>query len=518
LSDEDSGFSDSNTSAILLTNRLKLALLMEMIARSSVTMVAILLLLESAPLYALAAVDPVSSDPPTGACPSTITQSSSQTITVGNSVACNTGTPNFYHLDVSYWRAFNMAVFTGSRQFNVTSVSFAVENAQSGSGSGQPAIVRLYTNAGGAFPGGVRTTIAETNITVADQTQSIVNVPLFATVPAGTSELVMQVFTPDGEATHDVLFIGTNAAPQSGPSYVSSVACDTPMPTDTADLGFPNAHIILSVHGSCATGPPTPAAALNISTRLRVEIGDNVMIGGFIVTNASTSLVLRGIGPSLTSLGITDALPDPVLELRGPTGAVIYQNNNWQDDPAQAAQISAAGLGLANPLESGIASTLAPGAYTAILSGRNQTIGVGLVELYNTNQTSGAQLANISTRGFVQTGTNVMIGGFILGGSSGNARVAIRGIGPSLSQSGVTNALADPTLALHDSNGTTLVSNDNWHDDPSSATQLSTYGLGLQSNLESGIFLTLPPGTFTAILAGRNGGTGVGLVEVYNLQ
>ena len=111
-----------------------------------------------------------------------------------------------------------------------------------------------------------------------------------------------------------------------------------------------------------------------------------------------------------------------------------------------------------------------------------------------------------------------MIGGFILGGSSGTTRVAIRGIGPSLALSGVSNPLADPTLALHDGNGTTLVSNDNWQDDPSSASQLSTYGLGLRSSLESGIFLTLPPGAFTAILAGRNGGTGVGLVEVYNLQ
>src|SRR5204863_1994975 len=140
---------------------------------------------------------------------------------------------------------------------------------------------------------------------------------------------------------------------------------------------------------------------------------------------------------------------------------------------------------------------------------RNQTTGVGLVEIYNTDQAAGAQLANISTRGFVQTGSNVMIGGFILGGSSGNTRVAIRGIGPSLSQSGVSNVLADPTLALHDGNGTTLISNDNWQDDPSSANQLSTHGLALQNNLESGIFITLPPGTFTAILAGRNGGTGV---------
>jgi hypothetical protein len=111
-----------------------------------------------------------------------------------------------------------------------------------------------------------------------------------------------------------------------------------------------------------------------------------------------------------------------------------------------------------------------------------------------------------------------MIGGFVLGGDTGNTQVAIRGIGPSLSHSGLSNVLADPTLELHDGNGTTLVSNDNWQDDPASASQLAAIGLALNNNLESGIFATLPPGAFTAILAGKNGGTGIGLVEVYNVQ
>jgi hypothetical protein len=162
--------------------------------------------------------------------------------------------------------------------------------------------------------------------------------------------------------------------------------------------------------------------------------------------------------------------------------------------------------------------TLQPGAYTVILTGQGQTTGVGLVEVYDNDQAADSQLANLSTRGFVQTGNNVMIGGFILGGDTGDTQVAIRGIGPSLTQSGLSNVLADPTLELHDSNGTTLVSNDNWQDDPASASQLAINGLALQNNLESGIFTVLPPGAFTAILAGKNGGTGIGLVEVYNLQ
>ena len=140
------------------------------------------------------------------------------------------------------------------------------------------------------------------------------------------------------------------------------------------------------------------------------------------------------------------------------------------------------------------------------------------MEVYDTTPAASSQLANISTRGFVQTGDNVMIGGFILGGNTGNTSVAVRGIGPSLSQSGLSNVLADPTLELRDSNGALLVANDNWQDDPVSAAQLTAHGLAPQNSLESGIFASLPPGAFTAILAGKNGGTGIGLVEIYNVH
>jgi len=456
---------------------------------------------------------------PTQSCPSTITHSSSQAIILGNSISCNTGPPGGFHFDTSYWRAFNMATFTGSQEYRITSVSFGIENARSGSGSGQPLTVRLYTNAGGAFPGGNRTPISSTSVNLVNQTQTIFNLPLAVTVPAGTSELVMEVFAPSGQDAENSFFIGSNTGTQTGPSYVSSANCGNPQPTDTADLGRPDMHIVFNVNGSCGTGPPTPAKALNIATRLRVETGDNAMIGGFIVTgSAAKPLVLRGIGPSLATLGISDFLSDPVLSLHGANGATLNQDDNWQDDPAQAAQINAAGLAPQDPRESGLAVTLTPGAYTAILSGKNQATGVGLVEIYDTNEATNSQLGNISTRGLVQTGSNVMIGGFILGGSTGNTRTAIRGIGPSLGQSGLSNVLENPTLELHDGNGTTLVANDNWQDDPTSAAALSANGFALQNNLESGIFMSLPPGNFTVILAGRDGGTGIGLVEIYNLQ
>jgi hypothetical protein len=252
---------------------------------------------------------------------------------------------------------------------------------------------------------------------------------------------------------------------------------------------------------------------------MRVEAGNNVLIGGFIINgNAPKSVAVRGIGPSLSAFGISDALVDPTLELRASDGSLIIQNDNWEDNPAQASQLVALGLAPRDPKESGVIQTVGPGAYTAILAGKNQGTGVGLVEIYDTNGTADSQLDNISTRGFVRTGENVMIGGFILGGNPNTSRIALRGLGPSLAQFGLNPALADPTLELHDSNGTTLVANDDWQSDPASAAALTAAGFALSDPKESGIFTSLPAGQFTAILAGKNGGIGIGLVEIYNLR
>lgn len=240
------------------------------------------------------------------------------------------------------------------------------------------------------------------------------------------------------------------------------------------------------------------------------------MIAGFIVSgNGSQPVVLRGIGPSLASSGLEDVLLDPVLELRGANGALIMQNNDWED--TQGALIEGTIYEPTDDRESVIVASLQPEAYTAILTGNGQTTGVGLVEVYDNDQGADAQLANISTRGFVQAGDNVMIGGFILGDGALNTRVALRGIGPSLAQAGISNPLSDPTLALHDGNGALLISNNDWNDDPLSASQLLFHNLGLQDSRESGIFTSLPPGLYTAILAGSNGGIGVGLIEIYNI-
>ena len=292
----------------------------------------------------------------------------------------------------------------------------------------------------------------------------------------------------------------------------------TPSPTPTVSPTPSATPTPSSTPTATPTATPSPAQALNISTRMRVDTGNNVLIGGFIVTGTDPkNVVIRGIGPSLGSLGVPDALADPTLELRGSDGSLILANDNWESDPAQAAQLMALGLALPNPNEAGLVATVQPASYTAVLAGKDQTTGVGLMEIYDTNPAASSQLANISTRGLVLTESNVMIGGFILGGNN-DTNVAIRGIGPSLAQAGITDFLADPTLELRDSNGTLLVSNDNWQDNSVSAAALTAHGLGLQNSAESGIYTSLSPGAFTAILAGKEGGVGVGLVEIYNVQ
>ncbi|MBA3607518.1 MAG: hypothetical protein H0W43_03250 [Chthoniobacterales bacterium] len=259
---------------------------------------------------------------------------------------------------------------------------------------------------------------------------------------------------------------------------------------------------------------PTPAKPLNISTRMEVRTDDQVLIGGFIITgNEAKNVVLRAIGPSLGAFGIANPLANPVLELHGSDGALITLNDDWKDD--QQSEIEASGFQPNDDFESAILATLDPGSYTAIVTGKDGGTGVGLVEGYDLDAAADAQLANISTRGFVETGSNVMIGGFILGGEAGEANVLIRAIGPSLTQFGVADALADPTLALHDGNGALLSSNDNWKE--SQQSEIEATGLAPGDDLESAVLATLPPGAYTAIVAGKNGLTGVGLVEVYRL-
>jgi hypothetical protein len=264
--------------------------------------------------------------------------------------------------------------------------------------------------------------------------------------------------------------------------------------------------------------PPVfpPATITNISTRAQVLTGDNILDGGFIITGTEAKTILiRGIGPSLGSVGLSGVLADPTLELYGPnSSALLATNDNWQD--TQAYDIQAFGFSPTNNLESAILATLQPGAYTVILAGKDGGTGIGLVEVYDFDQVSDSMLANISTRGSVGTGDDVLIGGFILGPDGGaSSTILVRAIGPSLAAAQVAGPLEDPEIELYDSNGASIAFNDNWKE--TQQTDIEAAQLAPADDRESAIEATLAPGAYTAIVRGAVGSTGVGLVEVYRL-
>jgi hypothetical protein len=260
--------------------------------------------------------------------------------------------------------------------------------------------------------------------------------------------------------------------------------------------------------------PGAPSQALNISTRLKAQTGDNVLIAGFILNGESPrQVLLRAIGPSLEQADIDDALQDPVLELRAADGTRIAFNNSWRF--SQESEIIATGIPPTDDREAAIVATLAPGSYTTIVRGRRASSGVALAEVYDLSEPGSGELANISTRGFIDRGEEVMIAGFILAGGSGGSKVIVRGIGPSLASAGVGQPLADPTLELHDGNGIAIAFNDNWRD--SQESEIQATGIPPGDDREAAIVASLPPGPYTAVLAGRDGGSGIALVEVYKL-
>lgn len=262
-----------------------------------------------------------------------------------------------------------------------------------------------------------------------------------------------------------------------------------------------------------------PGKLLNISTRLRVQTGDAVLISGFIITGSEAKTVMiRGIGPSLEGAGVPGALQNPTLALFQSTGGgnvELETNDDWFE--TQAEEKRATGLQPVFSTESAILRTLAPGSYTAVVRGKNNTTGIGVVEVYDLSATSNSKLANVSTRGFVETGNNVMIGGFIGGHpTSASVPVMVRAIGPSLGGFGVPDPLNDPILTLYDSNGTQIEENDNWRDTNQAA--IAATGLAPGNNAEAAILISRPPGGTTAIVRGKDGGIGNALVEVYRLN
>lgn len=255
---------------------------------------------------------------------------------------------------------------------------------------------------------------------------------------------------------------------------------------------------------------------LNIATRAEVRTGDNAVIGGFIVSGSDPKEVLiRGIGPSLSYVGVGGVLQDPVIELHDSAGAIVQSNDDRRD--AKQSEFLASGLSPNSRRDSAVLAVLQPGAYTVVLRGTRNTSGVGLVEVYDLKRFAPSRLANISTRAFVDRGEKVLIGGFIAGGAQpANAEVIVRAIGPALAEAGVSNALPDPTLALRDRDGELIVANDDFEQSPRT-DEIAAAGLAPRDPREAAVRATLAPGNYTAVVRGKATATGVALVEVYDV-
>jgi WD40 repeat protein len=323
-------------------------------------------------------------------------------------------------------------------------------------------------------------------------------------------------------------FISLGTIP--GPEVASRLAVDS-----TGKYLFAGYEVYFtSFHGTRVYDvSPLPESRLgNISTRAFVQTADNAMIGGFIVQGIEPKrVIIRAIGPELSRFGVPNVLGDPTLDLYDSTGTLIASNDSWQHTIVggiitadQVRDIRTSGHAPTDIRESAIIADLPPGNYTAIVRGANDTTGVGLVEVYDLAPTSNSILGNISTRSFVQTDDNIMIGGFIVQGTEPK-KVILRAIGPELTQFGVPDPLSNPTLELHNNTGALIASNDNWVHTilggiitSDQVRDIRNSGHAPTDGRESAIIATLAPGNYTAIVRGVNNSTGVGLVEVYDLD
>lgn len=399
---------------------------------------------------------------------------------------------------------FNVLQYSGNTIFSATgSVAYAGDYATASTVAQLNQLVMHR-------PGGIITIKAPSPANMAPASAPMVNALLM--IPP----TVLQ-----GGAPGETLPIPSNLAYASSGGTVALDGTLQANSSGTVPTSINGIHTLAVGSNSVATMPP-PGAALNISTRLAVGTGQNVLIGGFIVQGPiSKNVIIRAIGPSLPLAG---ALQDPVLELHDGTGAIIASNNNWRSTQIggvivsdQTVKLQATAIAPTNDAEAAIVVTLAPNVpYTAVVRGANNGTGIAVVEAYDLDPVQTSTLANISTRGFIQTGDNVMIGGFILGGGTGATRVVVRGIGPSLGAFGITNPLVDPMLELYDANGAIIDANDDWK--TTNQALIQSTGLQPTNDAESALLLSNPaPGAYTAILRGKNGGTGVGVVEAYVL-
>ena len=434
---------------------------------------------------------------------------------------------------------------TGGGQIPAYDLTGAVSNCVISNNSGGPATIydgyrsaspvnRLQYKANKIFPSDNSAMFIDTigsksvsdinslTVTFADGSSvakgPVPNIALTAAQPIGAILMVPQMIDPNGapgESTPVPAYLGY--ASSAGTAVVDGIAKQNS--SDVIQSSSNNAHT-LAIGGTTYSTIPTPGYALNVSTRLPVGTGQQVLIGGFIIQGTKPkTVILRAIGPSLPFPG---TLQDPYLELHDSSG-IIATNDNWKTTnlggvltSSQVIDIMASSIAPSDSRESTIIATLNPGSYTAVVRGATNDTGIAVVQGYDLDADPVSKLANVSTRGYIQTGDNILIGGFIYGGGPGPTKIVVRGIGPSLSAFGITNPLMDPTLELHNQDGAIVDSNDDWI---SIRQAIEATGLQPSNNAESAMLETaLPPGSYTVVLQGKSGGVGIGTVEVYVFQ
>lgn len=428
-------------------------------------------------------------------------------------------------------KQFTVPIIDDNTPENDETVNLTLSNPTGGATLGTPAaaVLTIIDDQGPPVPGTLQ--FSASNYTASEDAG---NITVTVTRRGGSDGTVTVTYsTSDGSAAANSDYVPTSGTLTFGPGEVTKSftvgLIDDPSaepdeafivtlsnPSGGATLASPSSATIM-ILDTDRGGPP--AQLLNISTRVHVQGGEKVGIGGFIVTgNGNKRVLLRGIGPSLAVNGtpLEGRLQDPVIQLFDKAGQLLATNDNWKDSPERA-DIEASGLAPSDDAESAIARTLAAGEYTVVISGKSGSQGIGLVEAYDRDGGGASELANISTRGFVGTNDDVLIGGFIAGSRSGATNVVGRGIGPTLASKGVAEPLQDPTLQLFDTNGALLDSSDNWKDS-TDATSVSDRGLAPGDDRESAAFQTVPPGQYTVVIRGKENATGVALVEVYNVQ
>jgi uncharacterized delta-60 repeat protein len=336
----------------------------------------------------------------------------------------------------------------------------------------------------------------------------------------------------NGTSAPGIAHLNANGSVDS--SFVAPVHRDKRARTQSAFRSQPDGSFLLS--GPYLVGNETDprslirlvtgqgGGAVNISTRLGVGTGDDVLIEGFIVqgpAGSSKKMMVRAIGPSLSQFGVADALANPLLEIHDSNGATVAMNNDWKTTQIgglitsdQFAEISATGVAPSNDAESALIVALQPGSYTAVVRGVTNTTGTGVVDAFDLDAGSSARLANIATRGLVRPGDQLMIAGFIV--QNGAVKVVVRAIGPSLTQFGISNALPDTTLQLRDQQGTIVLENDDWK--TSQQQELESIGLQPSHDKEAALVTTIQPGQYTAQVRGKGNDSGIAVVQVYFLQ